>query len=52
MLLGQWKEIIETILLQKCVSAGEQETIKGCFLREANARRDFVDPDADCPDHP
>ena len=52
MLLGQRKEIVETILLQKCVSAGEQETIKGCFLCEANARRDFVDPDTNRPDNP
>ena len=51
-LLGQRKEIVEAILLQKCVSAGEQETIKGCFLCEANARRDFVDPDTNRPDNP
>jgi hypothetical protein len=51
LLLGEWQEIVETVLLKQRVSAGEQEAIERGFAGEANTGRDLVDPDADGPEH-
>jgi hypothetical protein len=36
LLLSEWQEIVETILLKQYVSAGEQEEIERGFVGEAN----------------
>ena len=41
MLLGQRKEIVETILLQKCLSAGEQET-KRFFAKRTHGATSLI----------
>jgi hypothetical protein len=51
LLLGEWQEIVETVLLKQRVSAREQEAIERGFVGEANTGRDLVDPYADGPDH-
>ena len=38
LLLGEWQEIVETVLLKQCVSAGEQEAIER-WLRWRSERR-------------
>src|SRR4029077_10851193 len=40
LLLGEWQEIVETVLLKQRVSAGEQEAIERGFVGEAKAGRD------------
>jgi hypothetical protein len=51
LLLGEWQQIVETILLKERVSAREQKAIKRGFVGKATGGRDLVDPDADSPDH-
>ena len=51
LLLGEWQEIVETVLFKQRVSAREQEAIERGFVGEANTGRYLVDPYADGPDH-